>query len=227
MRDSKTLTESVKQKLKNSSASSPTAAGPQASSANSKASAPISEQHIDAINQLFTELELAYHNQFHKAFPGDKANVAKQLWLHNLNDLSPEEIVRGGRRSIRESAYLPTLHTIRELGKPDLASLGLPDSHSAYLEACRASSPKAEFDWSHVAVYHAGRAADWYFLATNAERTAFPVFKEHYQRICNRVLEGEDLAAPSVPALPQESSTPLSLEERREKLRELREQHKL
>ena len=170
---------------------------------------------------------MAYHNQFHKAFPGDKANVAKQLWLHSLNDLSPEEIIRGGRRSIRESAYLPTLHTIRELSKPDLASLGLPDAHSAYLEACRASSPKAEFNWSHIAVYHAGRAADWYFLSTNTERAAYPVFKEHYQRLCARVLDGEELAPPSIPALPEESSTRLSLDERREKLRELRQEHNL
>ncbi len=195
--------------------------------ANSQPEPEVTEQHIDAINQLFAELELAYHNQFHKAFPGDKVRVAKQLWLQSLIDLSPEEIVRGGRRSIRESAYLPTLHTIRELSKPDLASLGLPDAHSAYLEACRASSPKAEYNWSHAAVYHAGRAADWYFLAGNPERNAFPVFKEHYLRICQQVLAGEELAAPSVPALPEEISTPLSLEERREKLRELREEHNL
>ena len=176
---------------------------------------------------MFTELELAYHNQFHKAFPGDKASVAKQLWLHNLLDLSPEEIIRGGRRSIRESAYLPTLHTIRELSEPDFASVGLPDAHSAYLEACRATSPKAEYAWSHPAVYHAGRAADWFFLANNPERSAFPVFKEHYLRIGQRVLDGEQLPPPSTPALPRESSTPLTLEERREKLRELRKEHKL
>ncbi|WP_372764473.1 replication protein P [Litorivivens sp.] len=167
---------------------------------------------------------MAYHNQFHKAFPGDKANVAKQLWLHSLLDLSPEEIIRGCRRSIRESAYLPTLHTIRELSKPSLTEFGLPDPHSAYLEACRATSPKADYNWSHIAVYHAGRAADWYFLANNAERTAFPVFKDHYLRICQQVLDGEELALPSTPALPQEHNTPLSLEERREKLRELRKE---
>lgn len=169
-------------------------------------------------------MELAYHNQFHKAFPGDKANVAKQLWLHSLIDLSPEEIIRGGRRSIRESAYLPTLHTIREMSKPSLAEFGLPDSHSAYLEACRAPSPKADYAWSHAAVYHAGRAADWYFLANNPERTAFPVFREHYERICQRVLDGTELALPSTPALPQEHNTPLSLDERREKLRALRKE---
>lgn len=167
-------------------------------------------------------MELAYHNQFHKAFPGDKANVAKQLWLHSLLDLSPEEILRGGRRSIKESAYLPTLHTIRELSRPSLRDFGLPDTHSAYLEACRAPSPKAAYNWSHPAVYHAGRAADWFFLANNPERAAFPVFREHYERFCERVIEGEELTQPDTPALPQESTTPLSLDERRQKLAELR-----
>ena len=221
MRDSKTLTESLSRKLKSSSTNSPTAAGPAGSEA-SDSEQPITDAHIDAINQLFTELELAYHNQFHKAFPGDKTNVAKQLWLHSLLDLSPEEILRGGRRSIKESAYLPTLHTIREMSRPGLKEFGLPDVHSAYLEACRAPSPKAAYEWSHPAVYHAGRAADWYFLANNPERSAFPVFREHYQRLCQQVIDGEELTQPDTPALPQEHSTPLSLEERREKLRELR-----
>ena len=34
------------------------------------------EAHVEAINHLFTELELAYHNQFHKAFP-DHQSLSK------------------------------------------------------------------------------------------------------------------------------------------------------
>ena len=56
------------------------------------------EAHIEAINHLFTELELAYHNQFHKAFPDHKSlTMAKQLWLRLLIDYTPEEISKATR----------------------------------------------------------------------------------------------------------------------------------
>lgn len=182
----------------------------------------ISTDQVDAINQMFTEFELAYHNQFHKAFPGDKLNIAKQLWLHELADLTPHQILGAGRRAIRESAYLPTLHTVREFATPDAAELGLPDARSAYLEACKAPSPKAEHAWSHPAVYYAGRASDWFFLASTPEHTAFPVFRRHYETLCERVKRGEELDQPIPKGLPEEAQTPLTLEERREKLRQLR-----
>ena len=44
--------------------------------------------HLDAINQVFAEFRLAFHNQFLRAFPNDKElMMAKQLWLHALSDI--------------------------------------------------------------------------------------------------------------------------------------------
>ncbi len=44
-----------------------------------------SKDHVDAINQMFAEFELAYHNQYHKAFPDEGAlNLAKKYWLTSL-----------------------------------------------------------------------------------------------------------------------------------------------
>jgi hypothetical protein len=182
----------------------------------------VTTEQVDAINQMFTELELAYHNQFHKAFPGDKLRVAKQLWLHELSDLSARQILRGGRRAIRESAFLPTLHTIRRYCDPSPEELGLPDAYRAYVEACRAPEPKVEQHWSHPAVYHAGRESDWFFLAGTPESTAFPVFRRNYELMCERVRRGENLELPVTKALPEEVRTPLSVEERRQRLQELR-----
>ncbi len=99
---------------------------------------------------------------------------------------------------------------------------GLPDARAAYREACNASSPKANFNWSHPAVYHAGRESNWFFLANNAESVAYPVFAEHYRKICARVLEGEKLPLPAQLQLEEKPGTPLSKEENAQKMAALR-----
>lgn len=186
---------------------------------------PPTSEHVDAINELFTKFQLAYHNQFHKAFANDEQiTMAKQLWLNSLCDLSPERIRLGTRRAINESEYLPTIHALRQLCSLDAQELGLPDPHSAYLEACRAPSPKAQFNWSHAAVYLAGKATDWFFLASNSESKAYPVFKYNYEMLCERVLQGETLELPITKAIPETINTPLSNSERKQRLQALREQ---
>ncbi len=180
--------------------------------------------HVDAINEMFTQFQLAYHNQFHKAFANDEQiTMAKQLWLNNLCDLPYERISAGTRRAIKESEYLPTLHTIRKFCDPRPEDLGLPDAYNAYLEACRAPSPKTEHPWSHPAVYLAGNASDWFFLGSNSESKAFPVFKRNYAILCERVMAGEQLDLPILKAIPENISQPLSNQERKQRLQVLRQ----
>lgn len=184
--------------------------------------------HVDAINQLFTELELAYHNQFRRAFPdAQRLTMAKQLWLHSLCDLPPQRLLAGGRRAIRLSEFLPSLHSLRRYCEPTAAELGVPELRAAYVEACRAPSPKQGFKWSHPIVYHAGRSSDWHFLAGTPESIAFPVFKRNYELLLQRLLNGDNLDVPVPKALPESIEQPLSREERKARLRELREQLKI
>ena len=179
--------------------------------------------HVDAINGMFTKFQLAYHNQFHKAFANDEQiNMAKQLWLNTLCDLPAERLTAGTQRVIKESEYLPTLHTIRKFSDPRPEELGLVDAHNAYLEACRAPSPKAEQHWSHPAVYLAGTASDWFFLASSIEAKAFPVFKRNYEIMCERAMNGERLEMPILKAIPATISQPLTNDERKEKMQALR-----
>ncbi len=182
-------------------------------------------EHVTAINQMFTEFQLAYHNQFHKAFSDDqKIIMAKQLWVKTLCDFSPERVLSGTRRAIKESEYLPTLHTIRKFCDPKPEDLGLPDAYNAYIEACRAATPKINQTWSHPAVYLAGKASDWFFLANHTEAKAFPVFKRNYEIYCQRVTNGEQLDMPVMKAIPENISKPLTNEERKERLKILREE---
>lgn len=172
---------------------------------------------------MFAEFELVYHNQYHKAFPNaEKLGYAKKLWFNNLCDVTPGRILDAAHRAIRESEYLPTIKGILKYCQPDDAELGLPDSHSAYLEACRAPSPKADYAWSHPAVYLAGKASDWFFLANTSENYAYPVFRRHYEDFCQRQRRGEQLALPARAALPKKPSHPLDREQQKQKLREMR-----
>lgn len=174
---------------------------------------------------MFALFRINYHNQYYAAFKDNELlNQARRLWLNSLAQFAPETILRGARKVIEESEYLPTLHRMIRACQGEPSKFGLVDAHSAYVEACRAPSPKAAYPWSHAAVYHAGCASDWYFLTTNAEKTAFPIFERHYLKLCERVMNGAELPAPNVPALPETIERPLSKEENAKRMEELRKQ---
>ncbi|MAC32053.1 MAG: hypothetical protein CME40_05780 [Haliea sp.] len=147
----------------------------------------------------------------------------KKLWLDSLGEYPVEQILRGARHAIEHSEYLPTLHRMRECCELGLTTLGLPSPRDAFLEACRAGSPKAAQPWSHPAVYVAGRDSDWFFLSNNPEQKTWPVFRERYRQVCQRVLRGEKLEMPPPEALEQQPSRPLSREEQLAALHALRE----
>lgn len=209
------------------SSNSPTAAGQKGLSKGYKPrpQATPTSGHVDAINQMFTKFQLAYHNQFHKAFGNEEQlTMAKQLWLNTLCDLAPERLADGTRRAIQESKFLPTLQAIREFCDPRPEELGLPDPYNAYVEACQAPSPKSEFAWSHPAVYLAGKASDWFFLASSSESKALPVFKRNYEILCERVMQGEQLDLPLPKAIPETINTPLTNAERKERMKAMRKE---
>ncbi len=178
---------------------------------------------IDAINQVFALFRVNFHNQYFSAYPTvEDQNMAKRLWLDNLKPFSVDNILRGAKKVITQSDYLPTIHKMITACQSVSSQGALPDTHAAYIEACNASSPKAEYNWSHLAVYYAGKEADWYFLASNTEQKALPVFAQCYQRICARVLAGETLEPPKPIALPERTEKTLSKDENHKRLSALR-----
>jgi hypothetical protein len=179
---------------------------------------------IDAINQMFAEFALVYHNQYQKAFSDkEKLALAKRLWLSHLAAYTPEQILTAARRATHESEYLPTVRGVLKYLESGVN--GLPDAYDAYREACLAPSPKAEYAWSHPAVYLAGQATDWFFLSTQPEKVSRPVFEKYYRALCERVARGETLTMPAPLALPETvQQEPLPPEERHRALMALREQ---
>ena len=234
MQDSKPIIQQVAQEIEALSKTSPTAAGrsdpseKNAGGQNFRRERTITDAHIDALNEIFALFRINYHNQYYKAYSDTQVlNQIKKLWLESLSQFAPETILRGARKVIEESEYLPTLNRMMRACQGDPEKFGLIDAHRAYVEACRAPSPKAAYAWSHPAIYHAGCASDWFFLSSNAEKTAFPIFERHYLKLCERVMNGEELPAPSVLALPQTIETPLSKEENLKRMEELRKQLEL
>ena len=152
-------------------------------------------------------------------------NMAKRLWSRLLDEYSPEVIMRAAEKAVKESSWLPNVHEV--LARCDIAdSLGLPSAHAAYMEACRAPSPKKEYPWSHPAVYYAGRASDWFFLANTVEEQAFPVFKRNYDILLKRLQDGEQIDLDIPRALPEEIIHPLPRDEQNRRLEALKAQIK-
>ncbi len=183
---------------------------------------PIDEKTLLAINETFEAFRVNYHNQFLKAYPDlETLNFAKRLWLGHLQNYDAARIKNASRHILTKSDFLPSIHSFLKT-LDDVTLYGLPDAHSAYMEACRAPKPKIEFNWSHEAVYYAGLASDWFYLANTIESRALPIFKRNYEMLCERVIKGEDLKMPVLKALPQEISIPVSIKENKKNLSALR-----
>ena len=221
MQDSQPLIQQLAQEIAASSRTSPTEAG--------QVNPPIDRRkkaepaQIDAVNEVFALFRINYHNQYYKAYSDTQVlNSIKKLWLDALLDFSPETILQAARKVIADSEFLPTLNRMIRACQLSPEDLGLPDAHTAYVEACRAPNPKAAYHWSHPAVYHAGVASDWYFLQSSSEKIAFPIYEKHYLKLCEKVMRGETLTPPSAPQLPQTIETPLTPEENSKRLDALR-----
>ncbi len=193
------------------------------SKAAPEASAEQKAKLVDAINECFELLRINYQHLYFSAYPEvDAVNAAKRLWLEGLSNFSADTIRQATHELIKQSDYLPTISRMIRKSTELSGSTELPNAHSAYVEACNASSPKQNHPWSHPAVYYAGKQSDWFFLANNSENRTFPIFKANYEKLCEKILCGEALPPIKQLALPEYSETPLSKEENSERMTELR-----
>ena len=179
-------------------------------------------EKIDAINQVFTLFKLNYHNQFLKAYAKtEDLNATKRLWLDSLQLHDTSNILLAAKKIIETSEFLPTLRTMIQWCE-SFANEGLPDVHAAYIEACHAPSPKSDYNWSHPIIYFTGKACDWYFLTTNPEHIAYPIFKQEFEKISQRWRAGERFDIKRIDTLPETSAKPLSNTENKQRIKKLK-----
>ncbi|MFT6221212.1 MAG: hypothetical protein ACJAYG_002423 [Oceanicoccus sp.] len=233
MKDSNPLLEQVAQKIAKSQNNLSTEAGlPNSSSPSSSSQArgkvlstEEKEHLIDSINQSFELLRLNYHHLYFSAYKElEELNFAKRLWMESLSLFNPDIILSAVHSVIKTSDYLPTISQIIRACTELSTDMSLPNVHEAYRQACNAPSPKTNAAWSHPAVYYAGKQSDWYFLANNTERVAFPVFKAHYEKLCQQVIDGVALSDIMPLALPNKEADPLSKEENIQRMEKLRKE---
>jgi hypothetical protein len=224
MRDRKAalnpILNQVTQQLQRAGSASLTQTGSEQTQREQK---PLDVEQKTAINQIFELFRFNYHNQFLKAFPDhDTMIMAKQLWARLLSDYPAKTIMFAAEQVVKEQKFLPNIHDVVEACQTSAHKLlGMPDVYAAYIEACRAPSPKKEYQWTHPAIYYAGRASDWFFLANTVEAKAFPVFERNYAILVEKVASGESIEIELPKALPDHIEKPLERKDLQEKMKQL------
>ena len=152
----------------------------------------IPKNKVELINLIFAELEITFHNQFHKAFPDEETlSLAKQLWLAKLEKFENELIFEAIDKIIETAKYLPSLSAVLNVIKElKFKKFKVPSPNKAYLEASSLGEINPlDFSWSHPYVYHAGAKIGWYRLKTDSE---FEVKKE-FLEVYGEILEESEL----------------------------------
>lgn len=132
--------------------------------------------------------------------------------------------MQAAKQVIRTQDYLPSIAALVRACEQGLDLYGLALPRQAYLEACEAPSPKRDYAWSHEAVYLAGQAAGWFLLASEPESVSFPRFEYHYDILCRRVINGEELEQAMPTPLANKVERPLSKDEAKARLAKMRDE---
>lgn len=85
-----------------------------------------------------------------------------------------------------------------------------------------ATEPREAYAWTHPIAYHAGKATGWFFLRNQPESQTFPVFEKQFEVLAEQVRRGDKLKLPEPTALEHKKAAPLSSEEQKKRLAELR-----
>ena len=188
----------------------------------------IPKGQVELINLIFAELEITFHNQFHKAFPDEETlTLAKQLWLAKLEKYQNEIVFRAIDKIIETSKYLPSLSAVlNQIKELRLLEQNIPSSNTAYIEASSLGETNPlDFNWSHPFVYHAGVKVGWYRLKTESEFDIKKEYIEAYEEILEESEQKESLLL--LPAFKEEISDekPLSKGKQKARLKNIKKKY--
>ena len=184
----------------------------------------IPSNRIELVNLIFTQLEVTYHNQFHKAYPDKNSlNLAKQLWLTQLQRFDEKIIFESVSKLMTTSDFLPTLSkVINSCVESKLKSNGIPNVNYAYKEACHSRNNFEKFTWSHPIIFYIGSKTGWDYLWTQAEKETFKEFKLNYDILVNEYLEGKEFSEPNFPKLPNTLEVKVDKKSQLKKIQDLK-----
>ena len=184
----------------------------------------IPNNRIELVNLLFTQLEVTYHNQFHKAYPDKNSlNLAKQLWLTQLQRFDEKIVFESVGKLMTTSDFLPTLSkVINYCIESKLKSNGIPNVNYAYKEACHSRNNFEKFTWSHPIIFYIGSKTGWDYLWTQSEKETFKEFKLNYDILVNEYLEGKEFSEPNFPKLPNTLEAKVNKKSQLKKIQDLK-----
>ena len=184
----------------------------------------IPNNRIELVNLIFTQLEVTYHNQFHKAYPDKNSlNLAKQLWLTQLQRFDEKIVFESVGKLMTTSDFLPTLSkVINSCVENKLESNGIPNVNYAYKEACHSRNNFEKFTWSHPIIFYIGSKTGWDYLWTQSEKETFKEFKLNYDILVNEYLEGKEFSEPNFPKLPNTLEVKVNKKSQLKKIQDLK-----
>lgn len=138
----------------------------------------------------------------------------------DLSDKSDAEI-RHALDRCKDFTGFFTTPAFRELCSPDPQTLGLPDTDSAYVQACQAYYPVQSRSFSHPAVYHAGADTGWFDLRNNTSDSK-KRFRAAYEKRVKQVMDGDQLEYPRHEALPSKVDKKIEGSELKSRLAKMR-----
>ena len=188
----------------------------------------IPKSQVELINLIFAELEITFHNQFHKAFPDEETlTLAKQLWLAKLEKYQNELVFRAIDKIIETSKYLPSLSAVlNQIKELKLLEQNIPTSNAAYIEASSlGETSPLDFNWSHPFVYHAGTKVGWYRLKTESELDIKREFLSAYEEITEESEFKESLLLLPTNKEEVNDDKPLSSEKQKARLENIKKKY--
>jgi len=158
------------------------------------------------VNMIFIRFEAIYTHKFKSAYHTDQVlQVAKREWAFSLQGYTDVQILSSIEKCKLAFDWPPTIAEFIRLIKPCKSDLGLPETRDAYNEACSILNDQATHNWSHPAVYFAGKSTDWFVLQNYPAKQSYPIFSLNYEKMCERVQNGEELSISIPKALTDQS----------------------
>jgi len=166
----------------------------------------ISVETKTLVNMIFARFMAIYGHKFKSCFETqDEIRIAKREWALSLAGFGESELVAAVDHCKESLAWMPTISEFLKILQQIGGDHGLPPVLQAYNEACMNADHPSRHQWSHRAVYHAGKATDWFRLRTEEQDHVLADFRYNYEVICRRVRAGEELDQPVAMALPDKS----------------------
>ena len=137
--------------------------------------------------------------------PGWEDYERKRLFNDDdFRRLTARQIKNGLNRACK-GEFLPSLGRLIQCCQPDLKELGLPDTEQAWQEACNHSHEVIQHQWSHDAVYLAGRRVGWHAIRSAGGDVQVSRLKKTfinvYQQLVEDTIRGADLRGEAIAAL--------------------------